>query len=43
MSVLSRAAPESGRYFGVQFHLEDALGCRVDMATEKAMRLELRP
>ena len=33
----------SQRYFGVQFHLEDALGCRVDLVTEKAMRPELRP
>lgn len=33
----------SQRYFGVQFYLEDALGCRVDLVTEKAMRPELRP
>lgn len=33
----------SQRYFGVQFFLEDALGCRVDLVTEKAMRVELRP
>ena len=33
----------SQRYFGVQFYLEDALGCPVDLVTEKAMRPELRP
>ena len=33
----------SQRYFGVQFHLEDALGCTVDLVTEKALRPELRP
>jgi uncharacterized protein len=33
----------SARYFGVQFYLEDALGCAVDLVTEKAMRPELRP
>lgn len=33
----------SRRYFGVQFHLEDALGCPVDLVTEKALRKELRP
>ena len=33
----------SQRYFGVQFYLEDALGCSVDLVTEKAMRPELRP
>ncbi|MFN0162174.1 MAG: nucleotidyltransferase family protein [Burkholderiales bacterium] len=33
----------SKRYFGVQFHLEDALGRRVDLVTEKALRPELRP
>ena len=32
----------SKRYFGVQFYLEDALGCPVDLVTEKAMRPELR-
>ncbi len=31
------------RYFGVQFHLEDMLGCPVDLVTEKALRKELRP
>jgi predicted nucleotidyltransferase len=33
----------SARYFGVQFYLEDELGCAVDLVTEKAMRPELRP
>ncbi len=33
----------SQRYFGVQFYLEDLLGCPVDLITEKALRPELRP
>jgi len=33
----------SQRYFGVQFYLEDLLGCPVDLVTEKALRTELRP
>jgi len=33
----------SERYFGVQFYLEDRLGCPVDLITEKALRPELRP
>jgi len=33
----------SKRYFGVQFYLEDPLGCQVDLVTEKALRSELRP
>lgn len=33
----------SQRYFGVQFYLEDLLGCSVDLVTEKALRSELRP
>ena len=33
----------SERYFGVQFHLEDLLGCAIDLVTEKALRPELRP
>lgn len=33
----------SQRYFGVQFYLEDLLGCPVDLVTEKALREELRP
>ena len=32
----------SKRYFGVQFYLEDMLGCAVDLVTEKALRPELR-
>ena len=33
----------SQRYFGVQFMLEDVLGRRVDLVTDKALRSELRP
>ena len=33
----------SARYFGVQFFLEDELGCAVDLVTEKALRSELKP
>lgn len=33
----------SKRYFGVQFYLEDLLGCSVDLLTDKALRPELRP
>jgi predicted nucleotidyltransferase len=33
----------SKRYFGVQFYLEDLLGCPVDLVTDKALRSELRP
>jgi predicted nucleotidyltransferase len=33
----------SERYFGVQFFLEDLLGRPVDLVTEKALRVELRP
>lgn len=33
----------SEKYFGVQFYLEDMLGCAVDLVTEKALRTELRP
>jgi predicted nucleotidyltransferase len=33
----------SSRYFGVQFFLEDLLGRRVDLVTDKALRAELRP
>lgn len=31
------------KYFGMQFLLEDQLGCPVDLVTEKALRPELRP
>ena len=33
----------SAQYFGVQFYLEDLLGCAVDLVTEKALRPQLRP
>lgn len=33
----------SSRYFGVQFYLEDLLGCPVDLVTTKALRPRLRP
>ena len=33
----------AARYFGVQFFLEDELGCTVDLVSEKALRPELRP
>lgn len=33
----------SDRYFGVQFYLEDELGCAVDLVADKALRPELRP
>ena len=33
----------SKRFFGVQFYIEDLLGCRVDLVTQKALRPELRP
>ena len=33
----------SKRYFGVQFYLEDLFGRPVDLVTEKALRIELRP
>ena len=32
----------SARYFGVQFYLQDLLGCPVDLVTDKALRPELR-
>lgn len=33
----------SARYFGVQFYLEDLLGCPIDLVTDKALRPQLRP
>lgn len=33
----------SKKYFGVQFLLEDQLGCSVDLVTEEALRPELKP
>jgi uncharacterized protein len=41
--VAFEGAASAARYFGVQFYLEDALGCPVDMVSEKALRDELRP
>jgi uncharacterized protein len=42
--LVSFDGPATSRvYFGVQFYLEDELGCPVDLVTEKAMRSELRP
>lgn len=34
---------DSQRYFGLQFYLEDLLGCPVDLVTEQALRPQLRP
>jgi predicted nucleotidyltransferase len=31
------------RYFGVQFYLEDLLGCPIDLVTDKALRPQLKP
>ncbi len=31
------------RYFGVQFYLEDSLGCAVDLVQEGVIRPELKP
>jgi predicted nucleotidyltransferase len=33
----------SAQFFGVQFYLEDVLGCPIDLVTDKALRPELRP
>ena len=33
----------SRSYFGVQFYIEDLLGHRVDLVTDKALRSEFRP
>ena len=33
----------SKQYFGVQFYLEDLLGCPIDLVTDNALRPELRP
>ena len=30
-------------YFGTQFYIEDLLGLQVDLVTDKALRVELRP
>ena len=37
------ARATSRTYFGVQFYIEDLLGRRVDLVTDKALRSELRP
>ena len=33
----------SRAYFGVQFYIEDLVGRRVDLTTDRALRPELRP
>ena len=33
----------SKRYFGVQFFLEDLMGCSIDLVTDKALRPEWQP
>ncbi len=33
----------SRSYFGLQFYIEDLLGRRVDLVTDKALRSEFRP
>ena len=33
----------SERFFGVLFYLKDLFGCSVELVTEKALRVELRP
>ncbi|MDE0633185.1 MAG: nucleotidyltransferase family protein [Caldilineaceae bacterium] len=33
----------SDTYFGTQFYIEDLLGLQVDLVTDKALRVELRP
>ena len=33
----------SRAYFGVQFYIEDLLGRRVDLVTDKSLRAEMRP
>ena len=45
MDILIRfdGSATSERYFGVQFYLEDLTGLRVDLVTDKALRLELHP
>ena len=35
------ATPEV--YFGVQFYLEDLLGCDIDLVTERALRAQFKP
>lgn len=33
----------SARYFGMQFYLEDELGCAVDLVTDRAMLAAVKP
>jgi hypothetical protein len=41
--LISFEGPASSKkYFGVQFLLEDLLGCSVDLVTDKALRPELK-
>ena len=35
------ATPEA--FFGVQFYLEDLLGCEVDLVSERALRHQFKP
>ena len=37
------APATSKTYFGVQFYIEDLLGREVDLVTDDALRVELRP
>ncbi len=42
--LVSFLKPATSRtYFGVQFYIEDLLGLKVDLVTDKALRSELRP
>ena len=42
--LVSFDGPATSRtYFGVQFYIEDLLGLRVDLVTDKALRSEFRP
>ena len=42
--LVSFAGPvTSESYFGVQFLIEDQLGCPVDIVTDKALREEFKP
>lgn len=45
LDILARfEGPATSRqYFGVQFYIEDLVGCDVDLVTSKALRAELRP
>ena len=42
--LVSFTAPATAKqFFGVQFYLEDVLKHRVDLVSQKALRIELRP